>query len=51
MKNCRHCDSAIPDDTHRCPHCRGTHPRTGWAFQAFLVIVVAATAAAMILLK
>ncbi|UCF18221.1 MAG: hypothetical protein JSU87_09665 [Gemmatimonadota bacterium] len=50
MKYCRHCGSYIPDHTHRCPHCRGTHPRGSWAFQAFLVLVVTATALAVILL-
>jgi RNA polymerase subunit RPABC4/transcription elongation factor Spt4 len=50
MKTCRHCGSLIPDHTHRCPHCRGTHPKGGWMFQAFLVAVVLATAAAMLFL-
>jgi RNA polymerase subunit RPABC4/transcription elongation factor Spt4 len=51
MKECNHCGAYIPDDTRRCPHCRGAHPRGNWAFQAFLVIVVAATALALILLR
>ncbi len=50
MKHCQHCEARIPDHTHRCPHCRGMHPRGGWVFQAFLVAVVAAVATAMLLL-
>jgi RNA polymerase subunit RPABC4/transcription elongation factor Spt4 len=50
LKTCRHCDAVIPDHTHRCPHCRATHPRGGWQFQAFLVVVVAVTALAALLL-
>jgi RNA polymerase subunit RPABC4/transcription elongation factor Spt4 len=50
MKECRHCGALIPDYAHRCPHCRGAHPRGGWGFQAFLVIVVTATALAVLLL-
>ncbi|UCC72608.1 MAG: hypothetical protein JSV86_19970 [Gemmatimonadota bacterium] len=50
MKSCRHCDATIPDHAHRCPHCRGFHPRGNWQFQAFLVALVAATALAMLLL-
>jgi RNA polymerase subunit RPABC4/transcription elongation factor Spt4 len=51
MKSCRHCGSSIPDHTYRCPHCRGTHPKGGWGFQFFLVAVVTAVAAAMLLLR
>ncbi|MGD2217544.1 MAG: hypothetical protein PVJ64_12390 [Gemmatimonadales bacterium] len=50
MKICRHCDAVIPDHTQRCPHCRGSHPRGGWMFQAFLIAVVTATALAALLL-
>lgn len=50
MKHCRHCEIRIPDHAHRCPHCRGMHPRGNWFFQAFLVAVVAATAAAVLFL-
>jgi RNA polymerase subunit RPABC4/transcription elongation factor Spt4 len=50
MKNCRHCGVRIPDHAHRCPHCRGTHPRGGWLFQAFLIALVTATALAVLLL-
>lgn len=50
MKNCRHCDAMIPDQTHKCPHCRAAHPRGTWAFQIFLVGMVVAAAAAMLFL-
>jgi len=50
MKTCRHCGIPIPDLTHRCPHCRGPHPKGRWVFQAFLVAVVTATAIAALLL-
>ena len=51
MKYCNHCQAHVPDGTYRCPHCRGLHPQRGWVFQAFLVAVVAATAAAAVLLS
>jgi RNA polymerase subunit RPABC4/transcription elongation factor Spt4 len=50
MKVCPHCDALVPDHTRRCPHCRGAHPRGGWGFQLFLVVVVVATAAAVLFL-
>jgi len=51
MKTCQHCGAWIPDDTRRCPHCKGHHPRGGWQFQAFLIAVVTATAIAVLLLR
>lgn len=45
MKYCTRCDCKIPDHALHCPQCRQAQPRRGWVFQAFLVVVVAATAA------
>lgn len=50
MKTCKHCEATIPEWAKRCPHCRGIHPSGGWIFQAFLVLVVLGTAAAVLLL-
>ena len=49
MKHCKHCGARIPDHSNRCPHCRGAHPPATWLFQAFLVALVAATAAVVLL--
>ncbi len=49
MKQCRECESIIPDDAKLCPHCRVSQRRGDWLPQATLVGLSVAAAAAVLL--